>query len=81
MIKLTVWTRPDYANNIYAKSRCIFNGKVYQVPSIDMGIVIADGFCVERIEHIYYSIYNNTAEIRIASMDLDMAYPTVSFKD
>lgn len=62
---------------IFTRAKLIFNGDIqFQLRENDL-IQILDGFCVERIDRVYYSIPNNSQEVYLVTKDLGNEYPTV----
>lgn len=79
-MKATVWTKTDYDDPKAPRSKCIWAGEIHAIPNKDTGIVIRDGFCVEYIEHVYYSLHNNTVEIQLKTTDPNNEYGVVNYK-
>lgn len=61
------------------KPRCIFNGDVPHLLRAGDQIVVKDGFCVEKIDRVYYDLINNTQEVHLVTSDINNEYPTVDF--
>lgn len=79
-MKTTVWTAYNMSARPLStddKARCIFNGDIpFQVRGGDY-IQVLKGFCVERVDRVYYSIPDNSQEIHLVTDDRRNEYPTV----
>ena len=76
-MKATVWTNYDVQSMPPVRPRCIFAGEIEHLPHAGDGIIVRDGFCVEKVRHVYYDLTDGTVEIGIEGSDPDQEYPDV----
>ena len=82
-MKTTIWTAYNFSKPPLSKeeeSRCIFRGDtLFQLRAGDQ-IQVLDGFCVEKVEYVYYSIPHSSQEVHLTTCDAGKEYPTVSIE-
>lgn len=82
-MKTTVWTAYDHSAPPLSdaeRPRCIFSGDVpIQLRAGDQ-LQVLEGYCVERVEYVYYSIPDNSQEVHLVTSDPRKEYPTVEIK-
>lgn len=67
--------------NPLERSRLIFVGDIqFQLRAGDL-IEVLEGFCVEPIDRVYYSIPDNQQEVHLKTTDSNAEYPTVKEND
>ena len=78
-MKVVVWCKQAYLldkPDVHIKGKCVWKGKLSVVPHKGDYVTIYDGWGSQRVENVYFDLYDQTVVIEIGP-DYGNEYPEV----